>query len=490
MSTRKKAEKKANLWAYLKSKLMLRLWAGNMLLAAIAILFLWVVQILLFEPNYVNTTREELFTRVQTNAVELEYVEQIDPYNSNNPLHFLSKMVIGTVFLVDRNGEILFAYNGGRMNNPVGMEGPYAWLINHYADVIAGNTYTDVVQLSSSRAITAGVPAIYQDEPVAILLYHSMTQIYAMQRLNRQQLLTLSIILTLVASLISFILARHFSRPIQNIKGTVKRLTQGDLTAVPQVRRSDELGELSDSVEELGQELQRVDVLRKEVISNISHELRAPLALITGYSEMVRDVTGPDEAQRNRNMDIIISEANRLSEMVDDIMDYSQMQAGYSELKLELCNLFDLVESAVGYGREAARQYHIGMLLESYSRNIPMRLDALKISQVLRNLLNNAINHTENGRTIEVGITKNETAVCVAVTNPGEEIPPEQLDEIWERYRRVQHQGGHREGTGIGLAIVSTILTAHNMDYGVESGNGVNCFWFSAANERIEDDGK
>lgn len=469
----------------MKGKLLPRLWAANMFLVAIAIIFLWVVQILLFEPSYLDATLDELYARVRTSARELEHTPQINPYDKDNPMHFLSKTITGIVFLLDRDGNILCAYNNGRMADTTGMSVDYAWLLRHHLAVAGGIAYKKVEQLTKSKALVVGVPATYLGEPVVFLLYNYITQVDTIQALNRRQLLKLSLLLTLMASLISFVLARHFSRPIQKIKDAVEKLTEGDLTATPQVRRSDELGALSDSVEKLGCELRRVDVLRKEVIANVSHELRAPLSLITGYSEMVRDVTGGDEKARRQNMELIIREANRLSEMVDDIMDYSQMQAGYSELKREVCNLYELAQSSVEYGRSVARQYDVSVLFESYSKDIPIRLDAMKLSQVLRNLLNNAVNHTENGRAIEVKITGNEKAVVVSVTNPGEEIPADRLKQIWERYQRVQHQGGRKEGTGIGLAIVSTILTAHGLDYGANSGDGRNCFWFSIANDQI-----
>lgn len=478
-------ERKPSLAASLKGKLLLRLWAANMFLVAIALAFLWVVQIRLFEPNYLSAIMDELYTRASASARELKDAPQINPYDKDNPMHFLSKTITGIAFLLDRDGKILYAYNNGRMADVTGMTSDYAWLLRHHPVVAGGAVYKEVEQLTKSKAIVIGVPATYLGEPVVFLLYNYITQVDTLQALNRRQLLKLSLLLTLMASLISFVLARHFSRPIQKIKGAVERLTEGDFSAASQVRRSDELGALSDSVEELGRELRRVDVLRKEVIANVSHELRAPLALITGYGEMVRDVTGGDGELRRQNMELIIREANRLSEMVDDIMDFSQMQAGYAELKLEVCNLYELAQSSAEYSGSAARQYDVSVLFESYSDDIPVSLDAMKLSQVMRNLLNNAINHTENGRSIEVRIARDENAVVVSVTNPGEEIPADRLEQIWERYQRVQHQGGRKEGTGIGLAIVSTILAAHGMDYGADSGGGRNRFWFSISNDRI-----
>jgi len=456
-----------------------------MSLAAVALAFLWVAQVLLYEPSYLNATTDDLFARTEAAARELESAPPGGSGDRNNPLVFLSKTITGIVFLVNGGGDIMLAYNNGRATDDERLSSDYAWLLGRYPSVVGGESVRKIERLTKANAIIVGIPLTYRGESGAILLYQYITQVETLRAINRRQLISLSVVLTLMASLISFLLARHFSRPILQIKAAVEKLTEGDLDASPQVSRGDELGALSSSVEALGSELRRVDVLRKEVIANVSHELRAPLSLITGYGEMVRDVTGGCEETRNQNMDLIIREANRLSEMVDDIMGYSQMQAGYSELKLETCNLRELALSAAEYGRGAARQYGVSVAISSCSEDIPVRLDAVKIGQVLRNLLNNAVNHTEDGGRIDVEITREENALRVSVVNPGEEIPPDQMEQIWERYQRVQHQGGRREGTGIGLAIVSTILSAHGLSYGADSKDGCNRFWFDIPNDRI-----
>lgn len=469
------------LLTFLKSRLLLRLWCVIMLLVALAIIFLWVVQIVMFEPNYVNATIADLDTRTREAAQELEATGAIDPENNDNALYYLSKSIKGKVFLVDASGEVLFAYNRALITDPQELAHDHDWLISGiYKEVVAGEAVGESrLPEHGDTMIIIGVPATYQGEAAAIILYSSVSELTALQVLNRQQLLMLSVLLTLVASLIAFILARNFTKPILNIQQAVDQMAKGDFTAVPDVRRADELGQLSASVEILSAELQRVDVLRKEVIANVSHELRAPLSLITGYSEMVRDITGADETARNRNMDLIIREAHRLSAMVDDIMDYSQLQAGYAELKLSRCSLGDLVQEAVDYARSAAAQYNLSIVFKNDLPEIFVDVDPLKMSQVLRNLLNNAINHTENGQTITVSLVRKAASVRVLVTNPGEPIPEAEAQLIWERYKRIQHQGGRREGTGIGLAIVSTILKAHNLKYGVTSGAHYNCFWFA-----------
>ena len=221
-----------------------------------------------------------------------------------------------------------------------------------------------------------------------------------------------------------------------------------------------------------------MDVLRKQVIANVSHELRSPLALISGYAEMVRDITWRDDEKRKANLGLIIHEAGRMSEMVSDILDYSQFKAGYIRLNKNWYNLYDIVESETIQCEQSAAAHRIAMRLKGDRNGPPVFVDALKLSQVMRNLLYNAINHTENGQTVTVWVRTEADAWRVSVANPGEEIPEEDRKLIWERYQRSQHQGGRRQGTGLGLSIVSTILDAHGMPYGVDSGAGMNVFWF------------
>lgn len=472
-------------FTYIKSKLLVRLWSANMLLVIIGIAFLWTVQILLFEPNYINVTKESLLETVQETAAAIEEMA-VDPDDlPEEPLLFLSKTIVGTLFLVDEDGEILAAFNNGQQLNIDGLSNEYNWLLSHAPTVLDGESLSAVEDFEKSSAILIGVPTTLFQRPAALLLSNTITQIEALQSLNRQQLFLFTIILTIFASTISFFLAQHFIRPIKTIKEAIIRLTNGELYSVPKLKRSDELGTLSESVADLSTELQRVDVLRKEVIANVSHELRSPLALITGYGEMVRDVSGNDERLRKEHMDLIISEAHRMSAMVDDIMDFSIMQAGYTQLKNEIWNTYEVVSSVVAYARGIANQYDITVDFEADRTDGNALFDRIKMEQVLRNLINNGINHTPKNERLLIKLTNTSAGTKVAVINPGKDIPPEQLELIWERYQRVQHQAGHKEGTGIGLAIVKTILTSHTFEYGAESKNGVTCFWFVVP--RLED---
>ena len=449
-----------------------------MLIVFFCVGFLWVVQIYLFEPNYLDASMTELENRVQS-AIQDIAKEEIS--GRNNPLAFLSRSSNGKVFLVDKNGTVLFVYGSGM---PVEVDETDTgknknYIMSNYGQVLGGVTTREVEKHGKSNmSLIIGVPVIYEEESAALFVYNSLPEIQTMQDINRRQLLLLSIVMTSIVSILAFFLTRQFTTPINQIKSTVNSLAMGELSARITLRRKDELGQLSRSVEELGKALQKVDVLRKEVIANVSHELHSPLSLILGYSEMLRDITWKDSKRRKNDLNLIISESNRLCQMVDDIMDYSQLQAGYGKLNKEPCNLYEIIEQETALEKQIALEFQILIILESFSTEIPATIDALKISQVLRNLLNNAINHTADGEIIYITVSKNAEGVKIEIANPGAPIPEEDRDLIWERYRRTQHQAGRKQGTGIGLAIVSTILTAHGMQYGVDHVDGKNNFWF------------
>lgn len=468
----------------LRSKMVFRLWMSMMALALVSVGFLWFGQIFLFEQNYVNAAIDEVESRLDP---VMEDLKTADLAENTELLSYLSTCANGKMILTDESGKLLAMYTYGHpMDLEEAEKGNQTWQTiresDEYQGLLLGEQYKKVAESKGSAvSFEIGTPVLYRGRRAYLVFFHMLDEVRTVLEVNRRQLILLSVLLTLAAAAFAAFLARRFTRPILEIKRTVDQLARGDLTAVPGLRLKDELGQLADSVEELSQALQRVDVLRKEVIANVSHELRSPLALIAGYAEMVRDINWRDDVKREEDLDLIIHEARRMSEMVNDILDYSQFQAGYIRLKKDSYNLCDIVESEVSRCEPTAAENGVRIRLTGTEEPAPILADALKLSQVIRNLLYNAINHTADGAEIAVSVTRMDSQYRVAVANPGEPIPEEEQKLIWERYQRSQHQGGRRQGTGLGLSIVSTILNAHGMSYGVACGDGLNVFWFSCA---------
>ena len=144
----------------------------------------------------------------------------------------------------------------------------------------------------------------------------------------RSQLWLITVLLFLFSIILAVVLSRMFARPIKAVTHAARELASGQLDVVLPVKSRDEIGELTVALNELSVQLQNTENLRKELIANVSHELRAPLAVIQGYAETVRDVTWPNEEKRSQQLTIVSEEASRLSRVVKDILDYSKLQAG------------------------------------------------------------------------------------------------------------------------------------------------------------------
>ncbi len=463
------------------SKMSVRLWFIMMAVVLFTIVIMWIVQVFVLESNYADMAVGEIKNQLETVREELTTGDLAD---NGELLSYLSKIINGKLMLVDKNGSLIEIYSYGHtLNMEEDMSNVSVWedIENSdvYENVLARQTYSrEVRENSHLESYEIGLPAVYNGEEVYLILRQSFSELNQVLGMNRRQLIAFSILLTLVSAVIAAVLSRRFIKPVRIIKDTVDELARGNLQAEPDIALQDEVGQLAESVRELGQALQRVDALRKELIANVSHELRSPLSLIGGYAEMVRDIHWRDEEKRQEDLNLIIKEANRMSEMVSDILDYSQLQAGYLQLRKDWYNLCEILESEIMLCEQSVVKNHIKITLSLPQGEAMAYVDALKISQVIRNLLYNAINHTQDGEFIVAELKEEQEGFYVAVKNVGDPIPEEERSLIWERYHRSQHQGGRNEGTGLGLSIVSTILKAHGMDYGVDYEDKMTVFWF------------
>lgn len=467
--------------------MMARLWLIMMVLVIFTIALMWVSQILVLERNYTKVAIEGIQERLE--PVE-EQLNNEDLADNDQLIPYLSKTINGKLMIVDSDGQLEAMYSyGHQLDIAADGQNIRPWKnirdSEEYQSILDGEPFNREVRKGSQLiSYEIGIPILYNGQQEYIILTQNFTELNQVLDMNRRQLIFFSVLLIIASSILAHILSRKFTKPIHIIKGTVDDLASGDLTAVPNLKLNDEVGQLARSVEELSRALRRVDDLRKEVIANISHELRSPLALIGGYAEMVRDIHWKDEEKRTEDLDLIIRESKRMSEMVNDILDYSQLQTGYLQLKKEWYNLYEIVESEIMFCEASAREYGIQIRLVSDETEIPVYVDALKMSQVIRNLLYNALNHTEYKKEVIVSLKAGDDGCLVEVKNPGNPIPEEERELIWERYQRSQHQAGRREGTGLGLSIVSTILKAHGMAYGVDYQDQMTVFWFRTLKDK------
>jgi signal transduction histidine kinase len=204
------------------------------------------------------------------------------------------------------------------------------------------------------------------------------------------------------------------------------------------------------------------------------------LSLIRGYAETLRDVTGGSPAKRTQQLDIIVAETERLSAMVDDILDLSQLQSGGLQLNPDCFLIKEFIYRIAQRYEVLSQQRGIPLQLQ-ISEDTMVKADEARIEQVLYNLLSNAFNHVENDGHISIRAIPENNWLRLEVINTGPGIPLEDLPHIWDRYYKSSVRMKGYSGTGLGLAIVKAVLEAHGAPFGVDQSNGATTFWFDLA---------
>jgi signal transduction histidine kinase len=304
----------------------------------------------------------------------------------------------------------------------------------------------------------------------------------------RYQIYAISAVMLCFAVLIALTLSRRIIRPIVRLNTAAGELARGNYDATFQADGYREIGQLADTLSHAATELGKTETLRRELIANVSHDLRTPLTLITGYSEMVRDIPGENTPE---NMQVIIDESKRLTSLVNDLLDLSKLQASMTAPDFQRFNITDSVREILARLARFTEKDGYTLCLEA-EEDVCVLADKGRLTQVIYNLLTNAVNYTGEDKVVTVRQLTEGDRVTIQIIDTGEGIDPENLPYVWDRYFKVDKV--HKRavtGSGLGLSIVKNILTQHpGVEYGVESevGKGSN-FWFSmplAAPEETE----
>lgn len=300
----------------------------------------------------------------------------------------------------------------------------------------------------------------------------------------RNQLIIISAILVVLSVMLSIIVSNLITRPIIKTNKAAKELAKQHYDVKFESDGYLEIRELNDTLNFAARELTKVEKLRKDLIANISHDLRTPLTMITGYGEVIRDLPGENTPE---NIQIIIDEATRLNELVTDLLDISKLQSGAMQLVRTDFSLTKCIEEIFNRYTKLIEQNHYNIVF-NYKEDVIINADDVKIKQVIYNLINNAINYVGDDKTVIVTQIADKNFVRVEVTDHGVGIDPDKLEYIWDRYYKVDK--AHKSaviGTGLGLSIVKNILELHNARFGVKSKLGAgSTFWFELPVQSIK----
>ena len=450
----------------------------------------WLLQIQLLNPIYERIKRDELTSgadMIETYLFDDDLEDMAYTYAVDNSVCIrvfsVTDSAASEVVSVDVFGDCLIHHltnislsrlysaaieNGGSYQEEREIDVPLYWRENENVATPMERTISTIYIRLYTRPATG--------EEYVIMLNSQMTPMRTVTRTLEMQFAWIVYLVLFATMVVAYLISRIVARPISRINESAKRLARGDYQVTFAGQGYRETRELAQTLNYAAGELSKADSLQKELIANISHDLRSPLTMIKGYSEMIRDIPGENTPE---NMQVIIDEATRLSELVNDLLDISKLQAGTRSLEPEPFDLTQTVlETMDRYEKLTARD---GYCIRFYSDcHAEVRADRVMILQVIYNMINNAINHSGEDKLVLVRQTVANGMVRISVEDHGEGIAPEHLPYIWDRYYKVDRV--HRiatVGTGIGLSIVKNILDMHHAEYGVEStvGHG-SVFWF------------
>ena len=425
-------------------------------MAALAVALVWLVQAVFLSDSYLKERIQSIDSAVSGFSV-----------TAQSDYAALESALNVSLLAVNDAGGVVYQSDG------LPMRGQIVKRIPELLQAAGGGA--ELLQTETEQARYAVLARAV--EGGTLLVVFSLVDVSEASRVLLQQLWVITAVLLAAALALSLFLSRRFSRPVVSVTNAAKRMAAGDYSAKTRVTTQDEIGQLTQALNELGDELGKAEELRRELIANVSHELRAPLTIIRGYAETVRDVTWPNEEKRTSQLNAIVEESARLGNLVSDILDYSKLQSGTESLNPVAFSGYEALHELVSRFALAAGVRDIALELTCPAGEI--LFDHGQFVQVVSNLLDNAVRHAREGSRVLVRGEAAGKAMRISVENQGDPIPPEELPKIWDRYHRAPKRGeAGGLGTGLGLAIVKSILERHGVAYGAQSDEQRTVFWF------------
>ena len=308
-------------------------------------------------------------------------------------------------------------------------------------------------------------------------------------RILRNMLMYISIIVLVASFVLAYMLSLRITKPIDNLTSSATELSKGNYNVKFDGSAFTETRELARALNKASYEMEKTDFYQREILANVSHDLKTPLTMIRSYAEKIMDISGDNPEKRNADLHVIVTETERLNKLVGDIMSVSNLQSNNIELHKEP---FDIVEAA----RDVYESFNVLSSSQGFEIQFhPCKAcyvfgDRTRLMQVMSNFLDNAVKYAGDGKFIDVKLTRNGKNVRFHCIDHGIGIPSDEIAHVWDKYYRTSANHERAiEGTGLGLAIVKGILTLHNANYGVDSkeGKGSN-FWFEL--ETVKKPGK
>ncbi len=441
-----------------KNHLKNKVWFYLIIFSLLILIFLWAFQTIFSNTYYeINKTRElntiarklkntdDILLKTQVDTLAYNYGVCIEVYSNNTLVYSSNSIERGCI---EQNDLSFYNYKNKFIssNDVVGSTSFYNSRFNNKTLVkaIKSNDYSFFINVSL--------------EPVGT------TTII----LSRQLILCSFIVLAL-SFLLSYFISENISKPIVKLNEKAHEISKGNFNVSSEnISKIEEIEELNNTLNNAAKELSQTETLRRELMANVSHDLKTPLTMIKAYAEMARDINYNNKKKREDNLNIIVDEVDRLNLLVNDILELSKVQANTEKYVKEKIDLYEFVGNIIkkyDYLKEDGYEIIYNSLKDIYVNE-----DKKRINQVLDNLLNNALKYTGKDKKVLVNIVDLDKKVRIEIVDSGKGIKNDELKYIWEKYYKIDKSyQRNTKSTGLGLSIVKNICVQNNIEYGVIS---------------------
>lgn len=366
---------------------------------------------------------------------------------------------------IDKNGTVMITSSGFSPSEALSMPDYNSALNSSTRD----SSYFDTLNGETVLAYTLLAPEMDDSDLSALRYVVSLTAV-------KQQIYLLIAAAGIVGAAIIFFVILSSSyfinsiiNPIDEVRKIALKISKGDFSAHLNKTTDDEIGELCDAINAMALELQENEKMKNDFISSVSHELRTPLTAIKGWAETLMD-DSVDRETTKKGIGVIIKESERLSGMVEELLDFSRLQSGRLKLTLTKIDLVAELSDAVLMFTERARQEQIRLIYDEPMDILPIMGDANRLRQVFVNILDNALKYSDAGDTVTVLVQNSESKATILIRDTGIGIASEDLPKIKTRFYKAN---ATRRGSGIGLAVADEIVSMHGGTLTLDSKEGV-----------------
>ncbi len=433
---------------------------------------LWLLQTVFLQKFYngmIIRNTVKVADKISSESQSSDITSYIDDISRSNSI---------LVFVTDTDGNIMYSsdeYKKGHKFKDERLEMPYNGngkeMRFHYRELPENYTeFLSAVNASDSGEAELQNDDIYvygrlidfygSDEKAVLYVGTTLNAVGSTARIIRIQLIWVTLLSIIIAFVLALFMSKSFSKPVSQLNEKAHKLGEKDNDAEFSEGFCTELDELNKTLDTTSEKLKKNREFQNELLANVSHDLRTPLTMIKGYAEMIRDISREDEKQCAEDVAVIVEETDRLTALVNEILEYSELQMSDSEAVM---NDVDLSETVASVADSFDKLYFKdGYVFErNIADDIHIKGNISRLKRAIYNLLDNAVRHAGEDKWVGISLRTDNDKAIIEISDHGSGIAPEELEHIWDRYYTKRQRSG-KGVSGLGLAIVKQIVSQHN----------------------------